>query len=124
MYSFVDLLAELLDRPKDVRFTNALNSFMVTWEGVCDDVSVDKSPVTGYNITWYNLERDILGSLLVPSLCGEDSEFYVANFTSELTVELVSVSAENICSIRGATNIIIKSMFYILPSHSYMAIYI
>ena len=98
--------AELVDRPKNVTlmFTNVtLNSFMIMWEGVC---GADKSPVVGYNISWYN-GRDIIGSSLVPSLCEEDSqnESLVANFTSDLAVDFVSVSAENICGVGEATNI-------------------
>ena len=85
---------------------------MVTWEGDCD---MDKSPVIGYNISWYN-GRDILGSLLVSSLCQQDSQnefrIYVANFTSELAVDFVSVSAENICGVGEATNITNGMLFH------------
>ena len=116
MLNHHDLLTELLDRPRNVmiRFTDiTLNSYMVTWEGICDDI-LDKSPVTGYYISWYNLGRDILGSLLVSSLCEEDSpnEHYVANFTSELPVDFLSISGESICGIGEATNIINNSMLF------------
>ena len=107
-----------MDRPQNVSFTNtALNLYTITWEGFCDDISLkDKPPAIRYILTWYNFERDILGSSLVLSSCKEDSQkdFYTANFTSISAVVSVSVSAENTCGIGEATNVVNNSMLIIM----------
>ena len=106
-----------MDRPRSVMVTNVpLNTFMVTWNDVCDNISpVDKSSVTGYIISWYNLTRDLLDDLFVPSSC-KDSEtepHYITNFISNLSVQFVSVSAENVCGRGEATNIVVAGMLFL-----------
>ena len=89
----------------------SLNTFMVTWDNVCDNISpVDKSSVTGYIISWYNLTRDLLDDLFVPSSCKDSETEHTANFTLNLSVHFVSVSAENVCGRGEATNIVVSGM--------------
>ena len=111
-----------MDRPKYVRFSNiTLTLYTITLEGICDVSLKDEPPVIRYILNWYNLERDILGSSFLLSSCKEDSQknLYAANFTSEYAVELVSVSAENMCGIGEATNVVNDSMLMCSCDHSY-----
>ena len=90
----------MLDRPRKVMVTNvSLNTFVVTWDNVCDSISsVDKLSVTGYSISWYNSERGIIDDILVPSSCKDsNSEPHITNFTSNLSIQFLSVSVENPC---------------------------
>lgn len=92
-------------------------TFMAMWDGICDNISsADNSPpVTGYIIRWYNLTRDILGHSTVPSSCEDnENEPYTVYFTSESTVQFVSVTAENLCGNGKTTNIVNNSMLFLV----------
>ena len=103
----------MLDRPRNVMVTNvSLNTSMVTWDNVCDSISsVDKLSVTGYSISWYNSARGIIDDILVPSSCKDSKSVpYITNFTSNLSIQFLSVSVENPCGRGEATNIVVNGM--------------
>ena len=102
----------------------SLNTFMVTWDNVCDSISsVDKLSVNGYIISSYNSTRGILGEVFISSSCKDsETEFHTASFSSNSSVQFVSVSAENICGRGEATNDVVDGMYaisclLILPIH-------
>ena len=90
----------------------SLNTFMVTWDNVCDSISsVDKLSVTGYSISWYNSARGILGEVFISSSCKDsETESHTASFSSRSSVQFVSVSVENPCGRGEATNIVVNGM--------------